>query len=1440
MKKRITSFLLALLMAVTLLGNGPSVYAAADGSAIPAEETTNEKAEDEALPATPSEAEPSAEPEETEEQPEEPAETAEAPELPETEAPEDGIPVSTPSEIAPMSRNAGGLALDLGTDIVAGFAGKTVNNVEIGTVENGDGANIEFWHGHNPYSDNVDGLNLSIQDGTILLSGNVPDLPKKITDRYTRRIHVSKDQEDVYSEQFSLWVIFVNEDTDYTESIVGVPVSENVLVEEAKKLVDTGNSLPDSIKDEIEYEYIDSIDPSQAGDGNATVKVTLPGGISENVYVKVRYLADSEKPVFTNDDGPIFLMEGQPVVDDLVQESAKIKVTDNAGIKLIGLGHERLPDDSGYKTNIQDFKGTTVRFEVDGNDSKTAYAWYGIAQQLDPGEVDWSKKNLLRRSLIATDFNNNTADSKTYRIVVYNPSAAESTITKEENDDPSVTKTELLDNVNLSFYNYTEKAYEGTIQKEIKSVVKDGDNSNVPLTGETYNLERDLSNDTDYTVTVTVTSDWGQTKDVAFTVKVKPQKLETTQKNAAEAIDQAAKAKKEAIDNSDMTDAEKDAAKAEVDSDTAAAKEAIAQANNAAGVETAKNAGLASIQADKSKLETEYAKKDEVQTGDGYTEADTEKQTAYNQALTEAEAVLANAQANQEAIDKALDNLEEAKAALNGGIEIQPTSENIELVRGVEKTVKFYYTDGNNHVKSAGFVGGGNQPDNAFNPNTEITLGKDANGKYVEVTFKLPKDFADGNFPDKVTPEEGGKWTKYLALYDGEGKTGKILNATGSDGQPSMLTLVVKTQAGAYTPSLPTKVVVNDAASLTSENIKAVEEAVKKANENAPWYNSATITADASNVTITYEDGTSDTLPIRDFVDDSKAKAKKAIDDAAQAKKEAIDNSDMTDAEKDAAKAEVDSDTSAAKEAIAQADNAAGVETAKNAGLAAIEVDKSLLQAEVDKEKTVTGSIDYTNADEANKKAYDTALAEAKALLADDKADQKAIDSALLKLQEAKDAFFIDTDKDGDPDSSDPDGDNDGILDPGYTTPDKADKNPKVYDELEFTKYDSSLNEYPEAGSAFVDGAKNNFIIVYGNKDFKVTAYDNGLTLKTQAGYQDAVKLYVDPITDWKDGETSRELVLKVTGQALIKDTDTIEDTVKVIVLRDTDKDGNPDIKEQAEAAIEAAAKAELQKVEADTTLSEAEKANAQAEIEADKEKALEAVTNAVTPETVETAKEAGIAAIEADKSKLKAEVDKEPLVKQGDAYTKADADKQKAYDDAITEAKAVLAKENATQAEIDEALSKLKAAKESLENHTGGSGSGGSSSGGSSSGGSSSGGSSSGGSSSGGSSSGGSSSGGSSSGGSSSGGSSSGGSSSGGSSSGGSSSGSNHTPSAVNGTAPAPAAPLRPLDNVPKTEDASNLGLWVLLAVCSALSLGGLMMSGKRRKERYHSEHLK
>lgn len=104
MKKRATSFLLALLMALSLLGNGIPVYAEATGaSSISAEETTDEITEDGASLATPSEAEPSTDREEAEEpeenaKPEElPEATGEATEDAETEI-ADSIEVATPSE----------------------------------------------------------------------------------------------------------------------------------------------------------------------------------------------------------------------------------------------------------------------------------------------------------------------------------------------------------------------------------------------------------------------------------------------------------------------------------------------------------------------------------------------------------------------------------------------------------------------------------------------------------------------------------------------------------------------------------------------------------------------------------------------------------------------------------------------------------------------------------------------------------------------------------------------------------------------------------------------------------------------------------------------------------------------------------------------------------------------------------------------------------------------------------------------------------------------------------------------------------------------------------------------------------------------------------------------------------------------------------------------
>ncbi|MDN8759899.1 DUF1542 domain-containing protein, partial [Staphylococcus aureus] len=65
---------------------------------------------------------------------------------------------------------------------------------------------------------------------------------------------------------------------------------------------------------------------------------------------------------------------------------------------------------------------------------------------------------------------------------------------------------------------------------------------------------------------------------------------------AKAAIDNAATAKKEAIDqNTNATDEEKATAKAKVDVAVIAAKNAIDQATNNAGVDTAKSSGIDSI-----------------------------------------------------------------------------------------------------------------------------------------------------------------------------------------------------------------------------------------------------------------------------------------------------------------------------------------------------------------------------------------------------------------------------------------------------------------------------------------------------------------------------------------------------------------------------------------------------------------------------------------------------------------------------------------------------------------------------------------------------------------------------------------------------------------------------------------------------------------------------
>ena len=78
-----------------------------------------------------------------------------------------------------------------------------------------------------------------------------------------------------------------------------------------------------------------------------------------------------------------------------------------------------------------------------------------------------------------------------------------------------------------------------------------------------------------------------------------------------------------------------------------------------------------------------------------------------------------------------------------------------------------------------------------------------------------------------------------------------------------------------------------------------------------------------------------------------------------------------------------------------------------------------------------------------------------------------------------------------------------------------------------------------------------------------------------------------------------------------------------------------------------------------------------------------------------------------------------------------------------------------------------------------------------------------------------------------------------------------NSVPAFANTTKPSAPAPTpaqtppvvtpdRPLDNVPKTEDSSNLGLWEFLAAASFLSLTVLLAGNKTRKTCFHSKKNK
>ena len=191
--------------------------------------------------------------------------------------------------------------------------------------------------------------------------------------------------------------------------------------------------------------------------------------------------------------------------------------------------------------------------------------------------------------------------------------------------------------------------------------------------------------------------------------------------------------------------------------------------------------------------------------------------------------------------------------------------------------------------------------------------------------------------------------------------------------------------------------------------------------------------------------------------------------------------------------------------------------------------------------------------------------------------------------------------------------------------------------------------------------------------------------------------------------EVAKAAIKAVTAIQEAKDQATVntaeETGVKAI------KAVTPVGKAKALDAIQKAAEEKIAEIDKNDKLSAEEKAKAKAEVAKAATEAVEAIQKAETQDAVDAAQAKGETAIKAvnpigkalngqstNKDALtKATTTEAEAIKGSPAYYNADETKKAAYDKALEEAKKVLAKANATQAEVDAALKTLEEARAAL-----------------------------------------------------------------------------------------------------------------------------------------------
>ncbi|WP_180525468.1 SasC/FmtB family protein [Staphylococcus haemolyticus] len=704
---------------------------------------------------------------------------------------------------------------------------------------------------------------------------------------------------------------------------------------------------------------------------------------------------------------------------------------------------------------------------------------------------------------------------------------------------------------------------------------------------------------------------------------------------AKTAIDKAAEAKKAEIDQTpNATDEEKAAAKAKVDEAVTTAKNAIDQATNNAGVDTAKTNGVDTI----NNIQPTVVKKDEAKTA--IENAARAKKAEIDQTPNATDEEKATAKAK---VDEAVTTAKNAidQATNNDGVDTAKTN-GVDSINNVQPTV----------VKK----------DEAKTAIENAARAKKAEIDQTPNATDEEKAVAKAKVDEAVT-------TAKNAIDQATNNNGvDTAKTNGVDAINNVQPTVVKkdeAKTAIDKAAEAKKAEIDQTPNATDEEKAAAKAKVDEAVNNAK----ASIDQATNNngVDTAKSEGTDAINHVQPAVV-KKDEAKTAIDKAAEAKKTEIDQTpNATDEEKAAAKAKVDEAVTTAKNAIDQATNNAGVDTAKTNGVDSI---NNVQPTVVKKDEAKTAIENAARAKKAEIDQTPNATDEEK-VAAKAKVDE-AVNNAKASIDQVTNNEGVDTAKSNGLDSI-------NNIQPTVVKKDEAKTAIDKAAEAKKTEIDQTPNATDEekaAAKAKVDEAvttAKNAIDQATNNDGVDTAKTNGLdsinNIQPTVVKKDEAKAAIDKAAEAKKAEIDQILNAtdeeKAAAKAKVDEAVTtaknaIDQTTNNVGVDAAKESGVESInqvqpavvkKDQAKAEIDNVAQAKKAEIDRNSNATEEEKVAAKSKVDEAATTIKQAIDKAVNNSEVDNAIDVGKTAInniEADNSaKSKAIKHLQELVKQ-------------------------------------------------------------------------------------------------------------------------------------------------------------------------------------------------